>query len=194
MNFEPPVKDITLQYISEQRRFTVERITAIFESVESANCAMDKLRSVGITDATLTTVKSSKVMSILQQDVSSGCSRGIMLGTVLGVIGGLVLALWTSVGPLLFSGWIGTSLTALLGAVMGGVVGSLIGTAYDLKCKTHQEAVQATSEHEGKLMIAVDAHTPEDVLKVQDLMKTLGGELVTTLLPVTAPPPPQLLH
>ncbi|GEM44473.1 hypothetical protein [Deinococcus cellulosilyticus] len=172
----------------------MERITAIFESIETAECAMDKLRSVGITDATLTTVKNSKVMSILQQDISKGCTRGIMMGTVLGILLGVAVALWTSFGPLLFTGWIGTSITALVGAVLGGVVGSMIGTAYDLRCKVHQEAVQASSEYEGKLMIAVDTHTPEDVLKVQDLLKTLGGELVTTLLPVTAPPPPQLLH
>ncbi|GGJ27836.1 hypothetical protein [Deinococcus roseus] len=172
----------------------MERITAVFETLETAECALEKLRSVGISGATLTTVQNNKLMSVLQQDMDRGSSRGLLLGLLMGTIAGLVLALWGPVGPLLLGGMMGVAVTAVLGTIFGGVLGSVVGTGYDLRRKAHQAAVQATAEHEGKFMVAVDVQIPEDHLKVEDLLKTVGGEVVTTLLPVTAPVPVQAAH
>lgn len=171
----------------------MQRITAVYETPEQAECAIEKLQSIGIS-ATLSTVQSNKIMSILQQDMARGSSRGVWIGTVLGAVAGLVESMWTALGPIIFSGVLGVVITVVFGAMLGAVIGSTIGTALDLRQKAHREAVQASSMHEGKPMVAVDVDLPEDVLKVEDILKTLGGELVTTTLPAAGPAPAQLLH
>ena len=108
-----------------------------------------------------------------QQETKAGMATGVMavIGTALGAtiaIIGAMLATDGALSVIVPAAAGGAILGAGIGALFGGLLGSSVPA--EAKFFSQQDA------HEGRILIHVDPHSPEDSLRIRDEWRAIGGD------------------
>jgi hypothetical protein len=157
----------------------MERVTALFPNHSSAQAAVDRLRSMGISDAKLSIVGShdgeNDIKEMANKDVTEGATRGLAVGASAGAIFGIAAALIPGVGPFITAGVLASSLGAVAGgAVAGAVVGGTTGTLAGAFAQAGYEKDEANYYDEavtgGQYLVAVDADDMTEAARVREVL------------------------
>lgn len=171
------------------------RITAVFDSREHAQMAIDELRGIGVTDAHLSFLSRNEDRplgggggavvadreTVHADDVGSGVGKGLAGGAAVGALFGLAAALIPGVGPFIAAGTLASVLGATggavaAGAIVGGTSGAIAG-ALSKAGYTHEESTFYGHELEqGRVVVAVeDTGGLVDHARIREILQRHGG-------------------
>ena len=176
--------DTSSQYVESGA--TGGKATAVFDSQEEAQRAVEQLRSAGIDDSNLsliaqsgrTTTTTSGDGEIVDEEEGS-ILRGILGGGALGAGLGIAALAIPGVGPLVAAGAIAS--TAIPGAaVLGAAVGAAAGTLNEV-LNSHGVSEEDSTYYgdrvqQGGVFVSVDSSQSNvDTARAQDILYSCGG-------------------
>lgn len=162
------------------------KATAVFDSQEEAQRAVEQLRSAGIDDAKLsliaqsgrTTTTTAGDGEVVDEEHGS-ILRGILGGGALGAGLGIAALAIPGVGPLVAAGAIATSAipgAAALGAVVGAAAGSLNEVLNSHGVTEEDSAYYGDRIQQGGTFVSVDTgDTSVDTARAQEILYNCGG-------------------
>ncbi len=161
----------------------MERVTALFQDRTRAQEAIDRLRSMGITDSKLSVVGAHGENAVddtgdmMQKDVTEGATRGLAVGASAGVLFGIAAALIPGVGPFITAGVLASSLGsvaggAVAGAIVGGTTGTLAGAFAQAGYEKDEADFYGDAVQKGSYMVAVDAADSAEAQRVREALNT----------------------
>jgi hypothetical protein len=162
----------------------MERVTALFNDHASAQSAVDRLRSMGISDAKLSIVGQNHdgtndvgndIKEMGNKDVTEGATRGLAVGASAGAIFGIAAALIPGVGPFITAGVLASTLGtvaggAVAGAVVGGTTGTLAGAFTQAGYEKDEADYYGNAVHGGQYLVAVDADDMTEAARVREVL------------------------
>ncbi len=165
----------------------MERVTALFSDRSSAQAAVDRLRSMGISDAKMSIVGShdgehgagekveDDIKEMGNKDVTEGATRGLAVGASAGAIFGIAAALIPGVGPFITAGVLASSLGAVAGgavagAVVGGTTGTLAGAFAQAGYEKDEADYYGNAVTGGQYLVAVDADNMTEAAKAREVL------------------------
>src|SRR5450631_740890 len=106
-----------------------------------------------------------------------GVTTGGVIGGTLGVLAGVGLLAIPGLGPFIAAGPIMAGLAGLgVGGAVGGVSGALIGMGSpEFEAKRYEGHLQ-----KGGILLSVHCDTPGEILRAKEVIKSTGGEEVTS--------------
>lgn len=149
----------------------MSRVTAIFDSQEQAQNAVQALRQLGVNDTHLsivarhgdnTSVAGEGSAAHHAGDAADGATKGLLAGAGVGALFGLAAALIPGVGPFITAGALATSLGAAgggaaAGAIVGGTTGAVAGALANSGYDDHESSYYGSAIEQGGVFVAVDA-------------------------------------
>lgn len=152
----------------------MDHITAIFETREDAERALQKLEIVGVTAAQTSILATEEARGDFIIENNTKAEEGATTGAALGGLAGAVLAGLTSAGAiaipglnLIVSGYLVSAVAGFgVGAAGGGVLGALVGLGFpENEAKLYEEELG-----HGSYLIAVKPADGEQKKKVQKIL------------------------
>lgn len=165
---------------------SAKSVGALFIDGETARKAVNFLTELGYDNDEISVIvtdnaqgtqfqKSNKTdaASETQQETKAGPAAVTMasIGAALGAATAVGLTIATGGGSLIVMGPIAAG-GAVLGAGLGGLFGGLLGSSVSAEEKTFFEQ----GVHEGRILIHVNPHSPEDQQRIRDEWFAIGGE------------------
>ncbi len=161
-------------------------VTGLFKSKIAAESAVDAIMKHGYTRDDISVLMSDATRSKeFALQTRTHAADGLGIGASVGGAVGAVLAAIAAVGTTLFLPGInlviaGPIAAALAGAGAGGATGGLIGALIGAGIPEYRAKVYEAGIKGGGILIGVEAHSDEDVDRLEDLLTELGGEHVRT--------------
>lgn len=153
-------------------------VTGLFSNQDDAAEAITALKGIGIKQSTLTLISSAdKESTYIRELVDeeprktavTGAAAGGVLGSLLGLLGGIFLIPVPGIGPILASGMLTTA--------SGGVLGGFLGSLYALRAESQPEIDIKEALAAGKMLLVVDASSAKsDDIKL--VMESHNGQAV----------------
>jgi hypothetical protein len=161
-------------------------VFALFPNSVEAERAVDALMSVGfrsddvsvllpdnVSSKPLSTEKNTKA----PEGTATGAATGGVLGGTLGLLAGIGAIAIPGVGPFIAAGPIMGALAGMgAGAATGGIIGALAGMGLpEYEAKRYEGRVK-----DGGVLLSVHCDNSEWVGRAKDLLKSVGGEDVSS--------------
>lgn len=153
-------------------------IFAAFEEQQTAQQAVDRLKSAGIAEAAISlaaTAHSELVQDLMNEspvkETGQGAAIGAAIGSLLGLAGGI--GMFTIAGPAeaTASGVMTTAIGGALGTYLGGIYGNRATSADELNVK---EALL-----QGKLLVIVTVNGYDQEV-IETTLRDSGGQSITS--------------
>jgi len=160
-----------------------KQVIAVFDNVQSANMAADRLIEAGVTQDQVSVLLDDKqygkhVGMSAQTKAPEGAATGGLVGGVIGAIALGASAVGTIVVPgvgTLFGPLIAAVAGAGAGAAAGGVVGGLVGLGIpEHEAKAYQQTIK-----EGGVLLGVEAEK-HDAHEIRRILRDSGGHGLST--------------
>lgn len=173
------------------------RITAVFDSREHAQMAIDELRAIGVGDAHLSflsrheerplggggglAVADRDVKAAKAEDMGAGVGKGLVGGAAVGALFGLAAALIPGVGPFIAAGTLASALGATggavaAGAIVGGTSGAIAGALSKAGYTREESEFYGRELEQGRVVVAVeDTGGLVDRGRIQEILRRHGG-------------------
>jgi len=161
-------------------------VFGIYTSVADADHATDTLVKAGFDPATISallpedlgsrqigTEKSTKA----PEGATAGAGSGAVLGGALGLLAGIGALAIPGVGPLIAAGPI---MATLAGVGVGGAVGGFAGALIGLGLPEYEAKRYAGRIEKGAVLLSVHCDTSEQIKRAQEVMKSTGGEDISS--------------
>jgi len=161
-------------------------VFGIFESVASADRAIDALVKSGISPSAVSallpenlgskeigTEKASKA----PEGASTGASSLATLGGALGLLIGIGAITVPPLAPLVAAGPLIATLAGIgAGGVIGGFAGALVGLGIpEYEAKRYEGSLQ-----KGAILVSVHCDTSDEIKLAKGIMKSMGGEHISS--------------
>ena len=182
--------DTSSQYVNDGTTGTTGtaggKVTAVFDTQEEAQRAVEQLRSAGIDDSSLsliaqsgrTTTTTAGDGEIVDEDHGS-ILRGILGGGALGAGLGIAALAIPGVGPLIAAGAIASSAipaAAGIGAAVGAAAGTLNEVLNSHGVSEEDSAYYGDRVQQGGVFVSVDSSQSNvDTARAQDILYSCGG-------------------
>ena len=173
--------------VTTHKKAVIKPISALFIDGETARKAINLLTELGysneeinvvVTDDTQKTYfpksETTDAASETQRDTKAGSAGAAMasIGGVLGAATAVAVTIASAGGALIVIGPIAAG-GALFGAGVGGLFGALLGSSVAAEEKTFFEQ----GVHEGRILIHVNTHSPEDFNRIRNEWVVMGGNV-----------------
>lgn len=168
----------------------LNRVTAVFDSQQQAEQAIQNLRQMGVNDANLsiisrhgenTSVTGTGTAAHDAGDTASGATKGLLGGAGVGALFGLAAALIPGVGPFITAGALASTLGAVgggmaAGAIVGGTTGAVAGALANSGYEEHEAHYYGNAIEQGGTFVAVDTDgNTVSAQQVQAVLAQYGG-------------------
>ena len=169
-----------------------QRVSAVFDSREQAQRAIDALRRKGVSDAQISIVGRHDEPIIAHttgDDVAERTGKGLAAGAGVGALFGLAAALIPGVGPFITAGWLASVLgvtagAAVAGAVVGGTSGALAGALIDSGYTREEAHYYGSAVESGGTFVTIGLDNSElTEWQVRDTLAEFGGRFSNSLTP-----------
>lgn len=164
------------------------RAVGVFPSRQAAEEALNKLRDSGFPMQQVSTIAkdTSRVDQLSNADISDpvaaqaegGAATGVLAGTALGSLGGLLVGLSAltipGVGPVITAGTVGTVLTTTLaGSGIGAATGGLTGAFASLGIPDERANIYGDRVSQGNYVVMVEG-TEEEIRRAEFILGNQG--------------------
>ena len=159
----------------------MQRVTGIFDEMESAERAVDELRAQGIDEERIGIL--SRHPEGDEHEAGKAAGKGAAVGAGAGAVMGIAASFIPGVGPFITAGvltsWIGaTAGGAAAGAAVGGTAGGLAGLLEERAEYPRDVAREYAGRVErGGVLVAVDTSGPVEEDEVMATFEQNGAEL-----------------
>lgn len=164
----------------------LNRVTAVFDSQQQAEQAIQNLRQMGVSDANLsiiarhgneTSTSGGGGVSHGDGDSGSGAAKGLLGGAGVGALFGLAAALIPGIGPFITAGALASTLGAVgggmaAGAIVGGTTGAVAGALAKSGYDEHEAHYYGNAIEQGGVFVAVD--TDGSVVSAEQIRAVLA--------------------
>lgn len=161
----------------------MDKTTAVFDSYQDAEMAVQELRGMGIDDANISYVAKDGVHSAEGKGhpVAEGLGTGLMTGAGVGALFGLAAVAIPGVGPFITAGWLASALgitggAAAAGAIVGGTSGAIAGALANAGYEKAEADYYGDVVERGGILVTVrdsESYSSSDVL---DVLRRHGGQ------------------
>lgn len=173
---------------------TTSRVSAIFDSQNEAEQAVQALRQLGVTDASVsivarhggeTQVVGGGTVADDAGDTAERVGKGALAGAGVGALFGLAAVAIPGVGPFITAGWLASTLgiaggAAASGAIVGGTSGAIAGAFARAGYDEHEAHYYGSAVEQGNVFVAVDtANTTASAAEIRDVLHRFGGRSAT---------------
>jgi hypothetical protein len=158
-------------------------ITGLFKTRVAAEAAVDALLKRGYTRDDISVLMSdatkNKEFAVeTRSHAADGAGIGGAVGGAVGAVLAAIAAVGTTIvipplGGLVIAGPIAA---ALAGAGAGGATGGIIGALIGAGIPEHRARVYDAGLRAGGILLGVEAHSDEDVDKLEQLLEDIGAE------------------
>lgn len=166
----------------------MERVTAVFESRERAESAVNDLRGMGVADTHLSYVSRHEQDGAVDGEQSdaegtaAGAGKGLLAGAGVGALFGLAAAFIPGVGPFITAGWLASALGAAgggaaAGAIVGGTSGAIAGALANAGYTKEEADYYGGEVERGNVLVAVDTRSGYAADRVRDILVQHGGRM-----------------
>lgn len=169
---------------------TTTRISAVFDSQNEAERAIQALRQRGLTDASIsivarhgdeTQVAGGGTVADNAGDTAERVGKGALAGAGVGALFGLAAVAIPGVGPFITAGWLASALgvaggAAASGAIVGGTSGAIAGAFAKAGYDENEASYYGSAVERGEVFVAVDtADSSVSASEVRDVLRQYGG-------------------
>jgi hypothetical protein len=151
---------------------------AAFDEQQTAQQAVDGLRSAGIADNDISlaaTAHSELVQDLMNEAVekptAQGATVGAAVGSLLGFAGGLSMFMITGPAEATAAGAVSTAIGGAIGTYLGGIYGNRAVSEDELSVK--EALIQ------GKLLVIVTADSYDQEM-IENILRESGGQSITS--------------
>jgi len=173
----------------------MEVVTGVFESRDTAEKAVNQLRSLGIPDKRFGVLSPGSTAETVERGVpvtdteepGMGKAMGAAVGGAMGAASGATLGLAVAtmaipgVGPVIAFGMVGAALLGLVGAAAGSAVGDTVEEGLGEGIPHEDVYLYEDALRQGNSVVVAYADDGEQADRARDVMENAGAEDVDTL-------------
>lgn len=166
------------------------RVSAVFDSRDDAEQAIQDLRRLGMSDANIslvarhgdeTQVEGGGELADQTDGTAERVGKGALAGAGVGALFGLAAVAIPGVGPFITAGWLASALgiaggAAASGAIVGGTSGAIAGAFAKAGYAEDEADYYGSAVESGSVFVAVDTNNgPVSPFDVSEIMHRHGG-------------------
>ncbi len=164
-------------------------VTAVFPTHDSAERAVQSLRTNGVPDSSISVVAQhagqveshGEVEDAHADNTASGTMKGITIGAGVGALFGLAAAFIPGIGPFITAGALANALgtaggAAAAGAIVGGTTGGIVGMLENYGLSGEDAKHYAGQIEGGGVFVGVSTGAGLDASQIKETLRANGGQ------------------